>query len=190
MGHSKQVKPSSIIFLSKAVEKLTTLQAARQTESFEAFGRSQSDLERGIPDDTLELRLTLETADILDELNMLSLVIENQDEALTSMLKAFSHIKPPRTFQVPSNFNIEQLGHSTVYLTANDTSNVTLRQQEDATGYITLGSSDKADADSSKVSGLAGDLIDEATQELRRNMTEISRLKRDAEYVHRMVSSL
>jgi hypothetical protein len=120
---------------------------------------------------------------------MLSLVIENQNEVLTSMLKAFSHIKPPRMAPVPSNFTIEQSGDSIVYLTANETSNVTLSQKGDAIGYITLETSDKANVNSSKVSGLAGDLIDEATQELKRNMTEISRLKRDAEYVHRMVRS-
>lgn len=129
----------------------------------------------------------METADILDELNMLSLVIENQNEVLTSMTKAFSPIKPPRTDQVPSNFSIEQRGGSVVYLTANDTSKVKLLQHDSAVGYITLESSDKAVVGSSKVGGLAGDLIDETTQELRRHMTEISRLKRDAEYVHKAV---
>ncbi|KAK4103317.1 hypothetical protein N658DRAFT_308880 [Parathielavia hyrcaniae] len=175
--------------------------AARQSEQFEAFGRRPESAIPSAPSssDTTELSLTVDVADILDELNMLAAVLESQREVMMSLrtvLKALN-VKPVQpqggAGQEPSEIElmVTQTHLGVVNVAAGPSSGkLSMRLQQVHEGTLNISSVGDTTATVAGIGGQAGIFLEEAGRELQQTMNGVRRLKADAETTHKMLLDL
>ncbi|KAL6412243.1 hypothetical protein AUP68_04626 [Ilyonectria robusta] len=161
--------------------------SARQTIYFQDFHREQSDISLSSPayNDRKELKLVLEVADVLDELNMLYRLMEKQQEVLGSLRSALHNLIPgaeDRT--VRPNVLVHQRGDGHMDLQGSGSFSVT----QDGDGFVRL-NADHGNH-TKEIRGLAGKLSKKAMRELGTIMKELGGMKSDAKYTHKMLLDL
>ncbi|KAH6989299.1 hypothetical protein BKA56DRAFT_575472 [Ilyonectria sp. MPI-CAGE-AT-0026] len=161
--------------------------SARQTIYFQDFHREQSDISLSSPayNDRKELKLVLEVADVLDELNMLYRLMEKQQEVLGSLRSALHNLIPgaeDRT--VRPNVLVHQRGDGHMDLQGSGSFSVT----QDGDGFVRL-NADHGNH-TKEIRGLAGKLTKKAMRELGTIMKELGGMKSDAKYTHKMLLDL
>ncbi|KAK0641789.1 hypothetical protein B0T16DRAFT_220794 [Cercophora newfieldiana] len=179
--------------------------AALQVEQFEAFSRSQTrSAYSTVPSDTLELRLSLQVADILDELNMLDTVLGKQVDVVNSLRRALEvlNVKPKEPEQKggedpDTTLDIEQLqdGYVSVNLSPSH-GPFRMKLFQGDRGHTALnvgselGSGAMAIGTVSKIGGQAGIHLEHSGTELRRFIDGVRRLRADAKTTQKMLLDL
>ncbi|EEU37071.1 uncharacterized protein NECHADRAFT_86622 [Fusarium vanettenii 77-13-4] len=170
------------------------IKAARHTEKLESFSERQSSRNREHPaaEGTDELKLILEIADILDELNMLLLILEKQARVLASLQTNFHRLKPS------DRKAKEGVDQREILVTNSTLHNVIIRNgasrigfdHSDLHGLEILGEERMSTIDVLHIGGNAGVLLQQAEQKLRLEQSNTERLQADAAQTHKLLLEL
>ncbi|KLP16776.1 uncharacterized protein LW94_2719 [Fusarium fujikuroi] len=159
--------------------------AAKQTTFFQSFSsaREVGELSSEHLNGHQELALVLEIADIIDELNMMRHLIQKQREVLKSLIMTLRKLNPT------SDSNTDRTG-LTLSIQSNTVAgrgqmNVLVNHHE---GLTDLAESIKILAQG--ISGRSRDIVISTDDDVLTITTELSILKSDAEYNHKMLLDL
>ncbi|QGI69594.1 hypothetical protein CEK26_013550 [Fusarium fujikuroi] len=159
--------------------------AAKQTTFFQSFSsaREVGELSSEHLNGHQELALVLEIADIIDELNMMRHLIQKQREVLKSLIMALRKLNPT------SDSNTDRTG-LTLSIQSNTVAgrgqmNVLVNHHE---GLTDLAESIKILAQG--ISGRSRDIVISTDDDVLTITAELSILKSDAEYNHKMLLDL
>lgn len=167
-------------------------QAARHTEKLEAFSKRQSshNAEEIAVEGTEELKLALEVADILDELNMLLHLLEKQADVLASTQGQLQRFKPlVRSHGPEEGQRIEILRSSLGDVHISNSGNIRGRLlfDEVSMAHLYVDNQDGTAPGELALGGNAGILVQEAAQRLSVEKANLERLRVDAARTHQMV---
>lgn len=141
-----------------------------------------------------ELALTLEVADILDELNMLGNLFAKQRDIWISLNKTLSEWRPrqnqkagpPESFEV--NIHQEWKGKANISVGSQISGHLTVTQPQRGVVNLTMDQNKGlVDAQMLGITGTGGASFEDSWLELRRAIESVERLKLEAEDTHKLV---
>jgi hypothetical protein len=135
--------------------------------------------------------LTLEVADILDELNMLLLLLETQSRVLALLEQKLTRIKP--VARVQNALSCINMGSSVVQGEMHISSSGAVEKQmvnleHAVVGSLRITQDSNAATSVQAIGGFAGHWLREAQQRLNFETSNLERLRRDASRTHELVS--
>ncbi|KAF3000070.1 hypothetical protein E8E13_001661 [Curvularia kusanoi] len=171
------------------------IKAATHTEKLEEFGRKQSSSKRDHLDHEgiEELNLTLEVADILDELNMLLLLLETQTRVLSLLKQKLTRVKPAVRQDDTGESRIHMGNarvHGGVHVTTSGYSEQRVHLDDAEIGSLHVTNDYNAPISVRAVGGFAGHCLHEALQGLDSETSSLERLVRDATRTHELLNQL
>ncbi|KAF2261024.1 hypothetical protein CC78DRAFT_561920 [Lojkania enalia] len=168
--------------------------AARQTENFEAFSRRQAsrNSDEIAAEGIDELNLTLEVADILDELNMLLLLLEKQADVLASMRGKLYRFKPmaPSKERGRHTTVIKQSNLGQIHVSNSGNIRSTLALEDVNASDLRVFNEEGILSGFRAIGGNTGILLQEAEQTLKVEKGNLNRLRTDATRTHEMLIGL
>jgi hypothetical protein len=136
--------------------------------------------------------LTLEVADILDELNMLLLLLETQARVLALLEQKLTQIKPaardPNTGISVINMGAAVIQGEMHISTSGISHQQVVNLDEAVVGSMRITSGYGAPTSVQTIGGFAGNWLHEALQRLNSETSNLERLRRDATRTHELVS--
>ncbi|KAF2467650.1 uncharacterized protein BDR25DRAFT_233822, partial [Lindgomyces ingoldianus] len=168
-----------------------SIKTARHTEKLEAFSRNQSSHnaeEIGV-EGIDELNLTLEVADILDELNMLLLLMENQADVLASLQRKLYHFKPMALHTAGRGEHaimIKDSNLGSVHVSNSGNIEGRLLLEDSKVGSLHIANTEGTLPGVRAIDGNAGILVQEAEQRLNVEKANLERLRTHAARTHEM----
>ncbi|KAK7420255.1 hypothetical protein QQX98_002910 [Neonectria punicea] len=173
----------------------TTNKVARHTKLLEAFGYRQSSRgSQSTPaEGTEELKIALQITDILDELNMLSLLLETETEVLTSLHEGMYQFRPVQPKSQPNGgveFEITETTMGNIRVVQTRDTNAKFRVFDSTIGHLELSGKPDTMPGFEAIDGTVGGFIHEAEQTLRLERLNLDRLRADASQAHKMVVEL